>query len=131
MAGEQATEKSNGTTPVLPKEARTRHPTPTWAYVTLLAIIVISYIALPNPLQPHHGEEPSIQHVFYYGWLTAVSTGLGAVPLVFAPDLSAYWVGISNCKFNFGSFSLMWWGALTMRFCIDFVPFQLQPSQLE
>ena len=110
MTGEQATEKSNGSAPLLPKEARTRHPTPTWAYVAFMAIVIISYIALPNPLQPHHGEEPSIQHVFYYGWLTAVSTGLGALPLVFAPDLSAYWVGISNGKCILAV--LVWFGVL-------------------
>lgn len=33
---------------------------------------------------------------FYYGWLTAISTGFGAIPLAFAPNLAAYWVGISN-----------------------------------
>mmetsp|Transcript_17583 Transcript_17583/g.50641 ORF Transcript_17583/g.50641 Transcript_17583/m.50641 type:complete len:316 (+) Transcript_17583:393-1340(+) len=82
--------------PLLSKEARKRHPTPTWAYLALIAIGIISYVTLPRPLQPQHGEEPSIQHVFYYGWLTAVSTGLGAIPLALAPNLSAYWVGISN-----------------------------------
>lgn len=71
-------------------------PTPVWVYIALLATAVISYVAMPRPLQPPHGEEPSIQHVFYYGWLTAVSTGLGAVPLAFAPNLASYWVGISN-----------------------------------
>ena len=72
--------------------------TPSWVYIALVAITAISYFAMPDPLQPHHGEEPSIQHVFYYGWLTAVSTGLGAIPLVFAPNLASYWVGISNGK---------------------------------
>lgn len=62
----------------------------------MAVVVIVSYVTLPQPLQPHHGEEPSIQHVFYYGWLTAVSTGLGALPLAFAPNLSAYWVGISN-----------------------------------
>lgn len=99
MTGKQPNDTNNHSAPLLPKEARVRHPTPTWAYLAFLAIIVISYVTLPQPLQPHHGEEPSIQHVFYYGWLTAVSTGLGAVPLAFAPDLSAYWVGISNCEY--------------------------------
>eukprot|EP00536_Pseudo-nitzschia_multiseries_P013957 jgi/Psemu1/213300/e_gw1.636.24.1 len=51
---------------------------------------------MPVPLQPTHGQAPSIQHVFYYGWLTAIFTGLGAIPLAFAPNLAAYWVGLSN-----------------------------------
>ena len=78
------------------KSRRKQQPTSPWAYLAIVSFAIISYITLPNPLQPHHGEEPSIQHVFYYGWLTAVSTGLGAVPLAFAPNLASYWVGISN-----------------------------------
>mmetsp|Transcript_32053 Transcript_32053/g.35896 ORF Transcript_32053/g.35896 Transcript_32053/m.35896 type:complete len:332 (-) Transcript_32053:135-1130(-) len=65
-------------------------------YGALVLFAVISYVTIPDPLQPPHGQHPSIQHVFYYGWLTAISTGLGALPLVFAPQLASYWVGISN-----------------------------------
>ena len=67
-----------------------------WVYFALVIFAVITYVAKPDPLQPPRGEAPSIQHVFYYGWLTAISTGLGAIPLVFAPNLASYWVGISN-----------------------------------
>jgi hypothetical protein len=81
------------------QENRKKHPTPSWVYFALVSIAAISYVALPDPLQPHHGEAPSIKHVFYYGWLTAVSTGLGAIPLAFAPNLSSYWIGISNGTF--------------------------------
>jgi hypothetical protein len=78
------------------KQKGTTSPT---VYITLVALAAITYVAMPDPLQPHHGEEPSIQHVFYYGWLTAISTGLGVVPLVFAPNLDSFWVGISNGKY--------------------------------
>jgi len=71
-------------------------PTSPWVYGALVLFAVLSYVAMPDPLQPPHGESPSIQHVFYYGWLTAISTGLGAIPLVFTPNLASYWVGISN-----------------------------------
>jgi hypothetical protein len=74
-------------------------PTETWVYFVLIICAAITYYAMPTPLQPPHGEAPSIQHVFYYGWLTAVSTGIGAIPLAFAPNLASYWVGISNCTF--------------------------------
>jgi len=67
-----------------------------WVYGALVLFAVISYVTIPDPLQPPHGQHPSIQHVFYYGWLTAISTGLGALPLVFSPSLGSYWVGISN-----------------------------------
>ena len=83
-------------------EPQKQHPTPSWVYLALLSIAVISYVALPDPLQPHYGESPTIRHVFYYGWLTAVSTGLGAIPLALAPNLSSYWVGISNGTFRRG-----------------------------
>ena len=81
------------------KQKATTSPT---VYATLAVLAAITYFAMPDPLQPHHGEEPSIQHVFYYGWLTAISTGLGVLPLVFAPNLDSFWVGISNGKPMFG-----------------------------
>lgn len=79
-------------------EKQTQSTSP-WVYMAFVSFAVITYVTKPNPLQPHHGEEPTIQHVFYYGWLTAISTGLGALPLVFAPKLADYWIGISNGKF--------------------------------
>jgi hypothetical protein len=78
-----------------------RHGTEPWVYMTLVFIAIVTYCTMPVPLQPHHGEEPSIQHVFYYGWLTAVSTGLGAIPLAFTPKLADYWVGISNGTYTY------------------------------
>ena len=80
------------------KTRRQVHKTPAWVYGSLISFAAITYLAMPQPLQPHHGEEPTIQHVFYYGWLTAISTGLGAIPLWFAPNLASFWVGISNGK---------------------------------
>lgn len=93
MGTEKNDESPKGTEPVK------KHPTPFWVYIALVSIAGISYVALPDPIQPHHGESPTIRHVFYYGWLTAVSTGLGAIPLALAPNLSSYWVGISNGTF--------------------------------
>ena len=84
------------------KKMRQQHKTPTWVYGMLCLIGAITYFAMPVPLQPHHGETPSIQHVFYYGWLTAISTGLGAIPLAFSRNLDSYWVGISNGKIEWG-----------------------------
>jgi hypothetical protein len=34
-----------------------------------------------------HPSQPTLSHVWYYGWVTAVSTGLGVVPLMFASEL--------------------------------------------
>jgi len=62
--------------------------------VSLLALILISYITFPNPMQPKGA--PTVYHVWYYGWMTALSTGLGVLPFMFVPDLDKYWIGVSN-----------------------------------
>jgi len=59
----------------------------------LAVLLIISYIALPSDLRP---TQPTIQHVFYYGWVTALSTGLGAVPLFFADDVGKTTLGVCN-----------------------------------
>ena len=93
-----------------------------WVYFALVIFAVITYVAKPDPLQPPRGEAPSIQHVFYYGWLTAISTGLGAIPLVFAPNLASYWVGISNgtfLRFNFYQRSTVAYRYITLHYIDD------------
>lgn len=78
------------------KPTMTTAKTPVWVWVVMALFAIITYTTIPDPLQPPPGQAPTIQHVFYYGWLTAVFTGLGAVPLAFAPNLASYWVGLSN-----------------------------------
>ena len=70
------------------------HPTPTWVWITLVAFLVLTVLSRPSELHPT--GTPTIHHVFFYGWLTAISTGLGALPFLFLPDVATYWVGISN-----------------------------------
>lgn len=81
------------------KNKRKVKTTPAWVYILLVAFASITYLTIPNPLHPVHGQEPSIQHVFYYGWLTAMSTGVGALPFLLFPDVASFWVGISNGEF--------------------------------
>ena len=68
--------------------------TESWAYVVLVLLAAVTYGTVPTPFQPH--GEPTIMHVFYYGWLTALSTGAGVLPFVFLPNVASIWVGISN-----------------------------------
>ncbi|CAM9225434.1 unnamed protein product [Chrysoparadoxa australica] len=65
----------------------------TWLAFALL--LVVSKLTLPSELSP---SKPGLLHVWYYGWVTALSTGLGAVPLVFvkAHDLGKQMLGVSN-----------------------------------
>ena len=39
---------------------------------------------------------PTVQHVWYYGWLSALSTGVGTIPLFLWSTPSNAWMGISN-----------------------------------
>jgi len=77
-------------------KATERPKTPVWVYLLLVLFAVITYATMPVPFHPPHGEEPTIQHVFYYGWLTAISTGFGALPFLLVPDVQSFWVGVSN-----------------------------------
>lgn len=76
------------------KKHKIRPQNSKYCYLALIVLAVISLTTIPSPFQPV--GEPSLWHVWYYGWITALSTGLGVLPLVFAPDLDSYWVGISN-----------------------------------
>ena len=41
-------------------------------------------------------ESPSVTSVFLFALLTAVATGLGALPFIFAKNLTRRWLGASN-----------------------------------
>lgn len=64
------------------------------AIFAAIVLIVISYVTFPETLQPI--GKPTLWHVWYYGWITALSTGLGVLPLVLFPDMDSYWVGVAN-----------------------------------
>lgn len=99
------------------KRGKSPPTTPAWVIPTLIAIAVLTYLTLPDPFSPPPGDEPTINHVFYYGWLTALSTGLGAVPFFVLRGVADFWVGISNgmCQYHFFSSK----DAMRIR---DFVP---------
>ena len=70
--------------------------TPTWVYIALITFIIMTLVTIPHPFHPESHQAPSINHVFYYGWLTCISTGLGAVPFFLFPDVATFWIGVSN-----------------------------------
>lgn len=63
--------------------------------VVFIGMAIITQIARPGSFTPVGGT-PTIQHVFYYGWVAALSTGLGALPLVFMGAVKDHWLGVSN-----------------------------------
>ncbi len=70
--------------------------TPTITIVLLSIIAAVSYLTLPESLQPV--GRPTLQHVWYFGWISALSTGLGVLPLIFSPKLDSWWIGATNGK---------------------------------
>jgi len=72
------------------------------AFFLFFILMVISYVTFPETLQPQ--GRPTVQHVWYFGWLSAISTGLGVLPLVLVPDLDDYYVGVANGAYPFLSF---------------------------
>mmetsp|Transcript_5661 Transcript_5661/g.7237 ORF Transcript_5661/g.7237 Transcript_5661/m.7237 type:complete len:351 (-) Transcript_5661:252-1304(-) len=68
--------------------------TPTITIVAMILIVAISVFTLPDSLQPV--GRPTVQHVWYFGWISALSTGLGVLPLIVSPEFDTYWVGVTN-----------------------------------
>ena len=75
---------------------QTKAVTPRWVHILLLVFALLTILTIPHPFHPTIQDGPTVRHVFYYGWLTAMSTGLGAIPFLLYPDVGTYWVGISN-----------------------------------
>eukprot|EP00979_Chaetoceros_neogracilis_P004403 scaffold783_cov313-Chaetoceros_neogracile.AAC.7 len=70
--------------------------TPLVTIVSFAIIALISYFTYPDTLQPV--GRPTLNHVWYFGWISALSTGLGVLPLIFSPKLDSYWIGVTNGK---------------------------------
>jgi hypothetical protein len=68
--------------------------TPLVTIVSFALIALISYFTYPDTLQPV--GRPTLNHVWYFGWISALSTGLGVLPLIFSPKLDSYWIGVTN-----------------------------------
>lgn len=68
--------------------------TPNLAILGAVVIALISYFTFPESLQPV--GRPTLQHVWYFGWISALSTGLGVLPCVFTNNFDSFWVGVSN-----------------------------------
>ena len=63
-------------------------------YALLATVVLLTYFLYPN--NPINDDSISVHHVFYCGWLTAISTGLGVIPFLFLNEPEKYWLGVSN-----------------------------------
>eukprot|EP00606_Chrysophyceae_sp_TOSAG23-5_P000431 GSChrysophyteH2.ASY1.ANO1.1031.1 assembled CDS len=68
------------------------------AYSLAAALLFITIYMYPSSadMSRHMQHGASLSYVFYHGWLTAVSTGLGVLPFYFVSEPNQTWVGICN-----------------------------------
>ena len=76
--------------------------------VGAMTVVSVYVIARLSPLDATETKtrvtSTALARVWSYGWITAVSTGLGAVPFVFVKQIRDWWLGISN-----GALGGLWW----------------------
>jgi len=67
----------------------------------LIIIALLSYFTYPpglkfSALEASSATSTTLKEVWYYGWITALSTGLGVLPLLGWGDIGDFWVAVSN-----------------------------------
>ncbi len=89
---EEEEEEANSVTAAEPESEFSKRR----SYAILLLFALITYLA--HPSHHHHDDDiPITLHtVFYYGWISAISTGLGVLPLCFVSKMNDYYMGLSN-----------------------------------
>lgn len=68
-------------------------PTSKWTWAGYLLLLIITKYTLPDELRT---SNPTVQHVWFYGWITALSTGAGAAPLILAHDMGKAMLAFGN-----------------------------------
>mmetsp|Transcript_5920 Transcript_5920/g.13014 ORF Transcript_5920/g.13014 Transcript_5920/m.13014 type:complete len:363 (+) Transcript_5920:193-1281(+) len=66
------------------------------SYIVIAILAAITYFTYPGNTWGNNGLKPTNHTVFYYGWISAISTGFGVLPLCFVREMKEYWVGVSN-----------------------------------
>ncbi|CAN0309323.1 unnamed protein product [Ectocarpus fasciculatus] len=99
-----------------PKPAAHHHPNSKWTWAGYLLLLAVTKYTLPDEL---HTSAPTLKHVWFYGWVTALSTGVGAAPLILTHDLGkamlAYGNAIAAGMMLSASFSLVSEGATVVE----------------
>ncbi|RQM21147.1 hypothetical protein B5M09_002436 [Aphanomyces astaci] len=55
-----------------------------------------AFVAVTLASYPYTGGIRSWHYVWWCGWLTAVSTGVGALPFLWVKDIDKFWLGVCN-----------------------------------
>jgi hypothetical protein len=63
-------------------------------YSLLALLIVVTFVTYPDfdTLK----QKVTAQHVWYFGWITAIATGAGVLPFFFFSEPDKFWMGVSN-----------------------------------
>ena len=73
-----------------------------------LVVILIIITVVTYPESTSWNTHVQVQHVWYYGWITAISTGFGALPFFFFTEPRKFWIGVSNGdKLNYCCFWIL------------------------
>jgi len=72
-----------------PKSISSRPSSPS-LLLTFLLLFLITLYTFPT------SSSSTKNDVFFYGWMTCLSTGLGVVPIMLLPNMSSYYLGLSN-----------------------------------
>lgn len=65
----------------------------TLGWSALLLLVIITYATCPSTFIT---DKATLGQVWYYGWITAISTGLGILPFFLFPEPDKFWMGVSN-----------------------------------
>lgn len=63
------------------------------SWIIFAFLVVITVLTYPST---NETQKVNIGQVWYYGWITAVSTGMGVIPFYFFSEPDKFWMGISN-----------------------------------
>ncbi|CAH0487981.1 unnamed protein product [Peronospora farinosa] len=67
-----------------------------FAYALALTMIFITFYSFPMHHHFHGRGGKNARYVWWCGWLTAVATGLGALPFYWIQNIDKFWLGICN-----------------------------------
>jgi hypothetical protein len=76
-----------------------------WNWLTIGLLLYISYATFPPGglagagAAGAAGGRATLLHVWYFGWITALSTGLGTLPFMVVSEMNKWWLGVSNGAF--------------------------------
>jgi len=83
------------------KNTKSKSSNPPIAWIDIIFFVILLLLSIftyPSNFLSGNIEHVPISFVWYYGWITAVSTGLGALPFIFFKEPTKFWLGVSNGK---------------------------------